>query len=171
MKRHLVLVGLSGSGKTTVGKLVADALRTRFMDLDVEIERAAGVSIASIFATQGEPAFRRLEREAMVRALDGPPAVIASGGGWAAQPGELAAAEGRAFNVYLHTDPDTAAERVAGGLDRPLLRSDPREVLRELFADRDAAYRRSQALVETGGRTPDEVAREVAALARSSGGW
>ena len=92
MKRHIVLVGLPGSGKTTVGRLVAEQLHAGFVDVDAIVERREGRPIALIFAEKGEAAFREMERKEMETALASEPAVIAPGGGWAAQPGAVAAA-------------------------------------------------------------------------------
>ena len=154
-----------------MGRLVAQLLGAGFTDLDREIERDAGSAISAIFARQGEAAFRRLEREAMAGALDAPAAVISAGGGWAAQPGNMEAVANRVFILYLYIDPETAAERVGKSGDRPLLQDDPHTAMTALFTARDAAYRQSHAVVDTGGKTPQEVASEVAALARNEGGW
>ena len=89
MKRHIVLIGLPGSGKTTIGRLVAERLGTGFVDSDVIIVRKMQMPIARIFATQGELKFREMEKETMEQALAGPPSVLAPGGGWAVQPGQL----------------------------------------------------------------------------------
>ena len=103
MKRHLILVGLPGAGKSTVGQLVACNLRVPLQDIDTTIEEKLGVSIADIFATRGETEFRRLEQSETTSALAGEPAVIVPGGGWAAQPGNLESLAGRAATVYLAT--------------------------------------------------------------------
>lgn len=166
MRRHLVLVGLPGAGKSTVGPLVAERLGCPFLDLDVVIESGAGRPVAAIFASRGEPAFRELEREAMDGALAGPFAVIAPGGGWAAQPGNLAAAERRAVLVYLAISPAAAAERLAGNSDRPLLvGSQPREVLEQLLLAREPFYRLAALEVDAEAGPPDFVAEGVVAAA------
>jgi len=85
MIRHVVLIGLPGSGKTTVGKLVADALKAPFVDIDATVTRKEGRPIALIFAEKGEGVFREMERVEMEAALAGAPAIIAPGGGWAAR--------------------------------------------------------------------------------------
>jgi shikimate kinase len=171
VSRHLVLIGLSGAGKTSVGARVAVLLGTRFRDLDADIATAAGRDIPTMFHEQGEAAFRDAERAAMARALDEAPHVIAAGGGWAAQPGNLASAADRALVVLLACTPEVAAERLTGVADRPLLRGDSASALRALAVARAPFYARANVTVETVGRSVEEVAREVAALARSRGAW
>jgi shikimate kinase len=171
VKRHVVLIGLPGAGKTTVGSLAAGRLAAPFDDVDRLVERQAGRSIAGIFASQGEPAFRRMERDAMAAALDRPARVIAAGGGWAAEPGNLEAARGRALTVYLSCTPETAAARTAGSSGRPLLAADHLSAMRELLARRRAFYGRADREIHTDGRDADAVTADVVALARSHGGW
>jgi shikimate kinase len=172
VKRHLILVGLPGAGKTTIGRLVAAELRAPFVDLDVAIEQRAGKPIARLFAEDGEDAFRTLERSEMESVLSAPKRVIAAGGGWAAQPGNLEAATGRALTVYLQVTPEGAAARVAPAADRrPLLAgADLTGRLRELLSARRSFYQRCDVTVPAD-LEPGAVAREVAALARSLAGW
>src|SRR3989442_73338 len=103
MKRHVVLIGLPGSGKTTVGRLVSEQLHCGFVDIDAMIARKEGRPISMIFAEKGEATFRALERQEMESQLNNPPAVIAPGGGWAAQEGAIEGAGDRAFAIYLPT--------------------------------------------------------------------
>src|ERR1041384_5854692 len=93
-RRHLVLVGLPGSGKSTVGRLVAKGLPAPLIDIDQLLVRQMGRPVRQIFGMIGEPGFRQMEREAVRAALAGPPSVIVPGGGWAAQPGEMEAVIG-----------------------------------------------------------------------------
>jgi shikimate kinase len=112
--RHIVLIGLPGAGKSTIGRLVAETLQAPFVDIDAIITRKEGRPIEMLFAERGEAVFRQLEAQEMDHALTGDPAVIAPGGGWAAQPGALATARDRALVIYLKTRPDTATTRAAG---------------------------------------------------------
>jgi len=194
VKRHIVLVGLPGAGKTTIGQLAAAALGAPFLDLDAAIERRAGKSISRLFAENGEAAFRELERLEMEAALEAPPSVIAPGGGWAAHPGNLEAAAVRALTVYLRVAPDVAAERVVpttGGrhrradsgeltADGEVLTADIRPLLAgpniaervgELYRERRVFYERCEVTVPADPADPGVVAREVANLARSLAGW
>ena len=171
MKRHLVLVGLPGSGKSTVGGLVARALRAAFTDIDTLVAEAAGLSVSGIFETRGEAEFRRLERAAVLGALAAPPHVIAPGAGWIAEPGNLDAAIGSSCLVYLMVTPDTAARRLGSDDSRPLLQGgDPVTRLRELLLTREPWYRRAGREIDASG-DPEAVAAEVVAIARREAGW
>jgi len=166
VKRHLILVGLPGAGKGTVGQLVAANLRVSLQDIDATIEEKLGISIAEIFANQGETEFRRLEQTETGTALAREPAVIVPGGGWAAQPGSLESVAGTAMTVYLETSVDTAVRRLSGGATRPLLAvPDPLAQLRDLFAARKPCYERCDHQISTDGKTAAQVASEVTELA------
>lgn len=166
-RRHVVLIGLPGAGKTEVGRRLAAALHTRFTDLDLDIAARAGMPVARIFAEQGERTFRQLEREAMGAALAEPPQVIAAGGGWATEPGNLAAVEGRALLVYLRVSPAAAARRLGPVHGRPLLESDVLAGLQRLQAERASVYERATVTVDTDDLDPEEVATLVAGHAKA----
>lgn len=170
--RHLVLVGLPGVGKTAVGREVAATLGAAFVDLDQVVEAAAGLSPAQIITTLGEAHFRELERDAMARIMAEPPRVIATGGGWAAQPGNQEAVEGQALVIYLKAPPRVVADRIGDTGSRPLLAGAPPAIrLAELLARREKAYRRSGHEVDTEQRTIGQSAEVVVTLARKHGGW
>ena len=158
MKHHVVLVGLSGSGKTTAGEEAGKQLDAPLVDIDRQIESAAGKSIAEIFAANGEAAFRDAERAAVGRALDGEPAIVVPGGGWAAQPGNLDLVTRNVFIIYLNTTPVEAARRIASATDRPLLEGDREAILRAQLAEREASYEQANAVIETTVMTAQEVA-------------
>lgn len=172
MRRHVILIGLPGAGKTTVGKLAAERLQAPFVDVDTVIVRKEGKPITLIFAEQGEPAFRVLERREVEAALSGEASIIAPGGGWAAQPGTLDEARGRAFVVYLKTRPETATLRAEPEGNRPaLLGEDPVGRMKALLLEREAAYHRADATLETDGHTAEQVAGELLRLAETQAGW
>lgn len=171
MKRHLILIGLPGAGKSTAGRLLADRLGTHCTDIDPNIERATGLTIAQLFQEEGEPAFRIREHRAVLEVLGLPPHVVAPGGGWAAQAGNLAAAVPRAVAVHLAVTPAEAARRLAGSDTRPLLAPDPVRRLTELEAERRSAYRLADAEIDVTGRSADEVADVLVSVARAKAGW
>jgi len=149
---------------------VADRLGVSAVDLDLEISRDTGRSIAQLFEEEGEPAFRERERRAMAEALGQAPAVISPGGGWAAQPGQLALVESRALTLYLYVPVDVAADRLGTASDRPLLAGNPLPRLRELLRDREPFYRLAGIEIDAT-RSPDLVADGVVAAATRYGGW
>lgn len=172
MKRHVLLVGLPGSGKTTIGRLVAERLGAGFVDSDTIIVRKMQMPIARIFAMHGETKFRQMEKEAIDQALAGPPSVLAPGGGWAVQPGQLEAAKASAFVVYLKTMVMTASKRAASDTTRPILAGeDPMEQMRNLLKEREPFYGMADAEVKNDTKPPEAVADEVVALARQNAGW
>lgn len=172
MSRSVVLLGLPGAGKTTVGKLVAKELGAPFIDTDAVIVRRMQKPVAQVFAEDGEPRFRQLEAETVRNALDGPAAVIAPGGGWAVQPGALDAALEQALFVYLKVMVTTAANRTGSGSGRPLLDGhDPVTRMRELLEAREPYYSRAHVVLKADGKSAAELAREIVALARERAGW
>ena len=171
-RRHLLLVGQSGAGKTTVGRLAAATLGGPFVDLDAEVERRAGKSVRRIFAEDGEPVFRTHEAACAREVLAGPPSILAAGGGYFEGEENRSAARGAGLAVYLSVGVDTAAARLAGASDRPLVDgADTAARLQELLARREKGYLEADHTVVTDARTPEVVADEVASLARRHGGW
>jgi shikimate kinase len=172
LRRPIVLIGLSGAGKTTVAPRAAELLGASWCDIDQRIVAHAGTSIAELFATRGESHFRTLERAAMAQALDEPPQVVAAGGGWAAEPGNIAAIDGHALLIYLSLSPEDAVSRLAGSGDRPLLAGESLlSRLAELLHARERWYRLADIEVAVGSATPEAVAASIAVAARQYGGW
>src|SRR5712691_3515964 len=166
--RSIVLVGMPGSGKTSIGRRLAQYLGVEFVDADQEIEAAAGMSIPDIFSQHGEPYFRAGEARVIARLLDKGPQVIATGGGAFASPDTRALVRGRALSIWLKADVDLLLRRVRRKNDRPLLRvADPEAVLKRLLAEREAVYAEADITV-TSLDVPHEAVVEalVKALAR-----
>ncbi|WP_316013060.1 shikimate kinase [Roseobacter sp. HKCCA0434] len=165
--RSVVLIGLMGAGKTSVGKRLAARMGRNFVDSDAEIEAAAGQSIPDIFATLGEEAFRDGERRVIARLLSGPPMVIATGGGaWMNAQTREAIGKG-AISVWLEAAVDTLVARVDGKPGRPLLEGrDTRAVLTDLAAARYPVYAKADRQVrsESGVGQETMVDRILAAL-------
>jgi shikimate kinase len=166
----VVLVGLSGSGKSTVGELLARRWRIPFVDLDQEIEQAAGMSIPEIFRREGEDGFREREAEATRSVAPRGPVVVATGGGWMPRP-ELRDAWPTAVTIRLQVNPREAAKRLADlPGSRPLLVNEsPEAVLEQLLEQRLPAYGLADYTVDTSARSPTEVAGMVVALLQKTG--
>jgi shikimate kinase len=172
MRRHIILVGLAGSGKSTVGRLVAETLQAPLIDIDTLLMREMGMPVARIFAMHGETIFRRMERDAVRTARNSPPAVLVPGGGWAAQEGEVEAAWQSSLIIYLKCMAMTAAKRAGQSEDRPLLmEEDPVAKMRTLLAAREPYYSQAHCQIGTDVKPAAAVAEEVVRLAREKGGW
>ena len=163
-----MLVGAPGSGKSTVGELVAGALGVAFRDTDADIVERAGKPISDIFVDDGEPAFRQLEREAVAAALASYDGVLSLGGGAILAEETRALLAGHTV-VYLSVELADAVSRVGLGAGRPLLAVNPRATLKYLLDQRRPLYEEVATLtVATGGRTPEEVADEIASALKHS---
>ncbi|WP_421787873.1 shikimate kinase [Hyphobacterium sp.] len=164
--RSVVLVGLMGAGKTTVGRRLATALNLPFVDADEEIEKAADRPVADIFSDFGEAAFRDGERRVIARLLEGEQSVIALGGGAFVNDETRKLVREKAVSIWLKADLDTLMERVSRRDTRPLLQTDnPRAVMAELMAKREAAYAEADIQID-GDQGPHStaVARILEAL-------
>jgi shikimate kinase len=168
-QRHIMLVGMMGAGKSTVGAIVAERLGRPFVDIDDLVEAAAGRPVTEIFATDGEAAFRSLERDALADASASPaPLVIATGGGAMADTENRRVASASATVVWLQADPAELATRVAGTRGdattaRPMLATaDPVATLERLSILRADAYAAvADAVVTTDDRSVEQVADAV----------
>jgi shikimate kinase len=140
-KRCVVLIGMMGAGKSTIGRRMAARLRLPFLDADTEIETAAGMSISDIFETHGEPHFRDGEARVIARLLDGGPAVIATGGGAFMREETRSRVRDKAVSIWLKADAEVIMKRVRRRSDRPLLQNaDPEATVGRLLSEREPVY-------------------------------
>lgn len=173
LTRPIILIGLMGSGKTTIGQQLAARLGVPFKDSDKEIERAAACTVADLFARHGEPCFRDGERRVIARLLDAAPKVIATGGGAFMNASTRELILERGFSVWLNADLDVLARRVARkpGQRPLLLNRDARTVLAELAEVRNPIYAQSLVHVrsDAGGHEPvvDAIIEALASLIKS----
>lgn len=164
MERPLLLSGFMGTGKTTVGREVAVSTGRPFVDLDAEVERKAGTSVADLFASRGEDAFRELEGQVLARVLagSGPAPVVSLGGGALLVRTTRLDALDRGVVVTLEATPEEILARTRGGAGRPLLAvPDPAARIRKLLGERHLAYLECHARIPTTGRSTRDVARDV----------
>jgi len=168
LKRTIALVGMMGSGKTAIGRALAQQLDVPFLDSDAEIERAAQASIADIFARDGEAFFRDREAEVIARLLSGTPAVLSTGGGAFLAERNRASIAAHGVAVWLDAELDLLWDRVRHKETRPLLRTaDPRATLAEIYEARVPIYAKAELRVpaDPGFSIDQMTARVIAALA------
>jgi shikimate kinase len=157
-----------GSGKSTVGRDVASRLGAPFVDLDASVEEAAGTTVAEIFASRGEGAFRELEREAVRRAVASPGRVVAAGGGAFSDEANARLLLGYGPVVWLRVRPATVLARLEGNRDRPLLEGEDREKkVKDLMEARSDAYGKAHIVVDCDDLSPSGAAEEVVRRIRS----
>jgi len=163
-RRVLLLWGFMGVGKSAVGRRLAERLAVEFVDLDDRVEARAGVSVAQLFASRGEAAFRALERAEVLLSLEAPaPVVVALGGGALLEPRLREAALERSFVVVLGATVDTLVQRTRGSA-RPLLAPTPEVAIPRLLAQRARAYADAHVTVRSDGRTVEDLASDLAHL-------
>jgi shikimate kinase len=163
--RHIVniaLIGFMGTGKTSVGRLVAEQLRFHYVDTDEMIQTSTGKTIPEIFSTCGEPAFRALEEKVVAELATKTQTVISCGGGLPVAPQNLASLKTHAVVVCLWASPAKIWERVKSQTHRPLLHDpDPQKKIRELLAVREPFYKQADILLNTESRSLREVAQQL----------
>ena len=160
--RHLYLIGNMGSGKTTVGKRVAERLGLPFYDLDQRIEQATGLTVAELFAQQGEARFRDLESRALAEIACLPQGVVATGGGVVLRETNRVLMRRTGWVIYLRTSSETLWRRLQHTTDRPLLRTEsPYETLQTIVQTREPLYQEADWVIDTDARTPEEVAEAI----------
>lgn len=166
---HLILVGIPGAGKSTVGRELARRLHWPFVDLDEDIVAQAGMSVREIFAARGEAHFRELERNATERlALSSTPMVVAPGGGWITVPGLVGLVRPPARLIWLRLSPAHALDRLDAELEaRPLLSvSDPLAALTAMSVAREAFYMQADHALSVETMMPSDAVEAILALAR-----
>ncbi len=170
-QRSIVLVGMMGAGKSSVGRRLANRLGLRFVDADSEIEAAAGMSIADIFAAHGEAYFRSGEARVIARLLDGGPQVMATGGGAVMNPDTRVAIRARGVSIWLDAEYEVLLRRVRRRTDRPMLKTnDPAETLRHLLAERKPVYAQADVILRSRDAPHETIVNEgLAALAAHLG--
>jgi len=164
--KPIALLGVRGAGKSTIGAALAKRLDYRFVEVDQEIEAAAGLSLGDVFTLHGEAYYRRVEREVLARLLAEPtPMVLATGGSIVNDPTTFALLRSRALTVFLHAKPEDHWNRVVAQGDQRPMAENPHafEELRGLLAARAKLYARADRTVETSGRTAKQVVAEIAA--------
>ena len=168
-RRSVVLVGMMGAGKSSIGRRLASRLSLPFVDADAEIEKAAGMSIPDIFATHGEPDFRAGEARVIVRLLDGGPQVLATGGGAFMNADTRSAIGVKGVSVWLKAEADVLMRRIKRRHDRPLLATDdPAATLRQLIDLRYPVYALADVTVQSREVPHDKIVDEIVAALASA---
>ena len=170
-RRSLVLVGMMGAGKSSIGRRLAQRLDIPFVDADGEIEIAAGMSIEDIFATRGEPEFRAGEARVIARLLDEGPQVLATGGGAYMNENTRASIGQKGISVWLKADFEVLMRRVKRRSgDRPMLQGDPAERVRHLMEERYPVYAEADTMVMSRDVPHETIVNEIVTeLARKLG--
>ncbi len=167
--RNIILVGFMGSGKSSTGRYIAEKLGRPFLDMDTEIERREGRGIPDIFAKEGEPYFRALERALVQELATRENMVIAPGGGIVLNPDNVRDFAASGLVINLRVSPDWVLRRVGQDPNRPLLQGgDPLQRIRDLMDKRKALYAAVPYQLETDGLTPEAVGEQVLDLFRAT---
>lgn len=162
LDKPIVLVGLMGAGKTTIGKRLAARLKVNFVDTDAEIEVAAGHTVAEIFEKYGEKEFRDGERRVIARLLTSEPQVLATGGGAFIDPETRANVKAGAYSIWLNAGLDLLVDRVGRRNTRPLLKTgEPRQILDRLLAERGPIYAEADLMIESDSGPHENVVDNI----------
>lgn len=168
-QRSIVLVGLMGAGKSSIGRRLASELNLPFKDADTEIETASNLSVTEFFEKHGEQAFRDGERKVIARLLDGPRQVLATGGGAFMDTDTQSLIEEKGLSVWLRADLDVIYKRCMKRNTRPLLKNgNPKATLKKLMDDRYPVYGKADITIDSG-EGPHEIVVEKIIKALSSG--
>jgi shikimate kinase len=167
-RRSVVLVGMMGAGKSSIGRRLASRVALPFVDADIEIEKAAGMAIPEIFSAHGEPYFRAGESRVIARLLEGGPQVLATGGGAFMSPDTRAAVRLKGISVWLRATLEVLTRRIRRRTDRPLLKDvDPVETLKRLIGERYPIYAEADVTVESRDVPHDTIVEEIVAGLRA----
>ncbi len=162
--RTIVMVGMMGAGKSSIGRRLASRLGMPFTDADTEIEQAANATIPEIFESHGEAYFRDGERRVIQRLLDGPPKVLATGGGAFINPETRGAIAAKAISIWLKADRDLLLARVKRRSNRPLLKDgDPAVIIEQLIAERYPVYAEADIHIQSRDVAHDVVIDDILA--------
>jgi shikimate kinase len=168
---NIYLVGFMGTGKTTIGRVVAQKLNFELLDSDHEIESSKGKTIPEIFEKEGEPAFRAMERAFIASGHPALRTVVACGGGLVVQPGMLELLKTKGVVICLHASVETILKRTQGNPNRPLLNvEDQMGRIRALYTAREPIYRRSGTLILTDGRPLHDIVAHLIRIYRREAG-
>jgi shikimate kinase len=161
-QRSIVLVGMMGAGKSSIGRRLASELNLPFVDADTEIETAAGMSIPEIFEVHGEPYFRSGEARVIARLLENGPQVMASGGGAFINPQTRALIRTRGISIWLKADLDVLLRRIKRRSDRPLLKADdPARTLQRLMDERYPVYAESDVTIHSRDVSHEAIVADI----------
>lgn len=160
-EKHIILIGFMGTGKTTVGKVLADQLSLPLVDTDGEVERRVGHPIVELFRQRGEEAFRALEREVLLEILDRPPHIVTTGGGIVLRSDNVQEIRKGGWVVALQADRKELFRRLEQDRSRPLLSGDARTQIEKLLAERQGKYDFADLIVDTTDRSVKEVAKMI----------
>jgi shikimate kinase len=162
MKNNIILIGFMGTGKTTVGRLLAESIGCGFVDTDDLIKERAGLAIPEIFNRFGEEYFRRLEREIIHQVVTKDGMVIATGGGAVMDPKSFALMKQRGYVIALDASEQTLRQRLQSCRDRPMLMSeDPAKTIKQLLVLRRPLYYQAHYVVTVDGKTPSQIVDEI----------
>lgn len=160
--KNVYLIGFMGTGKTTVGKLIAKALNKVFLEMDEEIEREQAMPISEIFSRFGEAHFRKLEGQLLARISQRQDLVVSCGGGLACDQENLNTLKATGFVICLEASSRTIYERVRSSTHRPLLQvKEPQHAIEELLKKRQGCYRQADFTIDTEASTPEQVVAEA----------
>jgi len=167
MKNNIILIGFMGTGKTTIGKMLARRIGYDFIDTDDLIVNMAGISIPEIFSQFGERYFRQLEQQAIKLAFNRSGIVLATGGGAVMDPANFSFLKENGYVIALDATEDTLWERLKASKDRPMLFSDnPREKIRSLLEMRCPVYHKAHFIVSVDKKTPEQLVDEIVSILR-----